>query len=158
MLDDWDTIPLISLKVVDGNEDCPNDHPEEVIYRQSPVISSLCTCKQWVEVDEYGNRGGGSLSGYGVQRKLIYKYYTNESCFNYRNGKDIHSCYWYPPTPAINLSNINGRKICGLRGGKNFREAVRPLREDGRCPEGFKACPLGKQYGASSSLSTFWLN
>ena len=38
-LDDWDFIPLTSLRVINGTEKCPDDHPEEVIYRQSPAIS-----------------------------------------------------------------------------------------------------------------------
>ena len=51
MLDDWETIPLISLKVVDGKYDCPVDHPEEVLYRQSPAIKETCTCKKVVYDD-----------------------------------------------------------------------------------------------------------
>ena len=54
----------------------------------------------------------------------------------------------------MKLSNIGGRKICGLRGGRSFREAVRPSLKDGSCPEGFVVCPSGEE-GASSNTSTF---
>ena len=48
LLTDWDTIPYTSLKVIDGDSFCPEDHPEEVIYRQTPEIPQLCTCKQYL--------------------------------------------------------------------------------------------------------------
>ena len=54
MLEDWETVPFVSLKVIDGKQDCPNEHPEEVIYRQSPAIKETCTCKQVVYEDGLG--------------------------------------------------------------------------------------------------------
>ena len=37
-------------------------------------------------------------------------------------------------------SNIRVRKVCGKRGGRSFKEAIRPFLLDGACPEGFEAC------------------
>ena len=42
--------------------------------------------------------------------------------------------------PSTKLSSIDGRKICGQRGGKSFLEAVRPTYVFGMCPEGFELC------------------
>ena len=56
MLDNWETIPLVSLKVIDGKQHCPEDHPEEVIYRRSPDIKETCTCKIVVYEDKNGNQ------------------------------------------------------------------------------------------------------
>ena len=40
--------------------------------------------------------------------------------------------------PSEKLSSIDGRKVCGQRGGKSFLEAIRPTYDDGICPEGFE--------------------
>ena len=32
------------------------------------------------------------------------------------------------------------RKVCGKRGGRNFKEAIRPFLLDGSCPDEFEAC------------------
>ena len=72
---DWDTVPFVSLLVIDGGEPCPEEHPEEVIYQDFP----------------------------GIENRIA---------------------------PA-KLSNIKGRKICGKRGGRNFKDAIRPNLIDG---------------------------
>ena len=40
----------------------------------------------------------------------------------------------------MKLTNIKGRKICGKRGGRSFKDAIRPNLVDGKCPEGFEPC------------------
>ena len=38
------------------------------------------------------------------------------------------------------------KKICGKRGGRNFKEAIRPSLDSGRCPDGFEAChPISEE-------------
>ena len=70
------------------------------------------------------------------------------TCTFYEIRNDFENCRFFESIPPINLSNINGRKICGLRGGRNFKDAVRPINEYGDCPDGFQACSSGTEYGS----------
>ena len=38
------------------------------------------------------------------------------------------------------MTNLSGVKICGKRGGKPFKEALRPTLIDRACPEGTTPC------------------
>ena len=153
---------MVSLKVVSGASSCPDDHPEEVIYRQSPAISSVCTCMQHEYRDGEGGRHSsdnwlGTRTKVNLGRKYMYKS-NNQTCVYYERREDFTYCRYFESIPSMNLTNIGGRKICGLRGGRNFKDAIRPLNEYGDCPEGFEVCSSGMRYGSPSSLSTFWLN
>ena len=56
--------------------------------------------------------------------------------------------------PSTKLSSIDGRKICGQRGGKSFLEATRPTYDDGMCPEGFELCyPLEEASNSTAQNS-----
>ena len=68
----------------------------------------------------------------------MYNY--DETCINYERNTEFSDCEYYEPIPSIKMSNILGRKVCGNRSSSNFKEAVRPLYEDSRCPDGFEAC------------------
>ena len=45
LVQDWDTVPFVSLKVVSANESCPQDHPDVMIYREFQGIKDFCVCR-----------------------------------------------------------------------------------------------------------------
>ena len=51
---DWIKIPFTSLKVINGNETCPQEHPEEVIYQDFQGIQEHCTCNRPTRKNEFG--------------------------------------------------------------------------------------------------------
>ena len=44
-LADWDVIPYVSLTIVDGDAECPEDHPSVVVYHKFPGTKRYCDCK-----------------------------------------------------------------------------------------------------------------
>ena len=44
MIEDWQTVPFVSLKVVDVEERCPIDHPDEAIYSVFMGTHGYCDC------------------------------------------------------------------------------------------------------------------
>ena len=104
--------------MVKGDDVCPPDHPHEVIYDLFMGTRGFCDC---------------------IDRD--YTYFLDRRCNKGKNGSEKSSlCYGAGGMPPIVQSNIKGIKICGKRGGRNFRNAVRPDFSTGECPEGYKAC------------------
>ena len=104
--------------MVNGASPCPDDHPEEVIYRKSPEISSVCTCRQY----EYRYSEGRRYKA-DIGRQFMF----DRVCEWYERKELFSGCDYFDAVPSMNLSNIGGRKICGLRGGRNFKDTVRPI-------------------------------
>ena len=47
------------------------------------------------------------------------------------------------PSDPVTMTKVNGKVICGQRGGVTYEQAKRPDLDTGLCPEGTKSCNEG---------------
>ena len=102
LVSDWNVVPFISLQVVGGDQNCPEDHPEEAFFYETTGYQQFCTCERGAKQRRFMGRDCDGL-------KLIY-----------------NDCRYQSSVPSTKLSSIDGKKVCGQRGGRNFLEAIRP--------------------------------
>ena len=56
LVSDWNIVPFTSLKVVDGAENCTEDHPEEALYYQFSGLQELCECGRGANIVRFLGR------------------------------------------------------------------------------------------------------
>lgn len=112
---DWEKQPLVGITVT-SDETCPGDS-EAIFYRPWLGTDIYCIC----DPKEKGlsiRHMKGECTGYFS---------------NAQNG-DKYDCYHLPPLNPVLQTSFNGVRVCGIRGGLAFHEAIRPNNEDGKCP------------------------
>ena len=113
-------MPFISSAVVNIRDDCPDTHPEPMVYDVWMGLIENCFCQDGSELE--GTRGEGTCK-----------------------AKEANSPYCRS-RPAINpilRTDISGWQVCGQRGGSNFLDIVRPSGGGDSpyaCPQGTKPC------------------
>ena len=122
---DWTTRPFVSVRVLDVAydplnapkcQDIAGGEHEDVFTAVWPGTSVACDCTEGKNVDD--------------PRMFI----LGKSC-----PKSTSVCKSIQGWPPIRQSVMNGRRICGKRGGESFVEAVR-VNALGQCPEGLQKC------------------
>ena len=129
---DWAKQPLVSITVT-SDEECPDGH-EAIFYRPWLGTDIYCIC-------DAKDKGMATRHMLGECTGFFS---------NAQNG-DKYDCYHLPPINPVLQTSFEGVRVCGVRGGLAFHEAVRPRPEDGKCPEGTEPC-LGEKSSPENTL------
>jgi len=107
--DDWTTLPFVKLYVMPARnetlnktENCPTEYPDEVFYTVWPGTYKYCDCENSAKI------------------------YLQEDC-KVASLITPEGCIEQPAHAPVTLSDLNGFKVCGVRGGTNFLNAKRAI-------------------------------
>ena len=117
LIRDWETIPFVSLTVVDGDVSCRslNENFEAVIYQDFLGIKQICRCRD-------------------VKANAV----NEGSCEDL--GLPLSQCDTIEGFDSWEQESIKGKKLCGKRGGKSFKNVIRPDYVTGKCKPGYEPC------------------
>ena len=135
---DWKTVPLVDLLTTTAKK-CPRSHPEQVFFKMWPGIFPYCDCQARVlNKKKY-------YSAYEATQFVTKKFWVNEECPTINCGgkncwRVAGGCKRKRAAPPVLMNDLGGFRVCGLRGGDPFDQAVR-LDGKGKCQkEGYEPC------------------
>ena len=112
---DWHAKPFVSIEVVEGGNTCPAGS-DPVFFKEWKGLELGCFFDSWFSDDEVK-----PMSEFGKNTKRCPR----------RNRP--------PEYPPVMQTNVNGKTICGARGGDTFAEVTRPG-SNAQCPTGTVPC------------------
>ena len=148
IVQDWRTQPFVSLTVSD--DVCP-DGSEPVFSKTWAGTEPGCA---YFDFDRCGDnceiQPGEGFAENMYDREARVKYndthpnpgHSGYSEFNKKRTAAVfcRDRNKIDPVPAVEMTRINGKVICGTRGGNSFEQVVRPDLDSDSCPEGTSKC------------------
>ena len=120
----WNQHPFVDA-IVTAARECPDSHPEDLVYDMWPGTRGHCDC---------------------LQSEMLRSYYLDMYCdrdseSGIHGSEDCHERHGLAP---IIQNKFRGLRYCGRRSAMSFKEMQRPVisPENGKlvCPQGYLPC------------------